>query len=97
MLIAPLMAPIMGVAASVVMGWGVRLAVGLAVVATSVAGGIAVAWTIARLIPIVGATLPTEVLSRTSPDIRDLVIALAAGSAGAYARSDAISLARCPG
>ena len=85
MLIAPLMAPIMGVAASLVMGWGVRLAVGLGVVTVSVAGGIAVAWTIARLIPAIGTTLPTEVLSRTSPDIRDLVIALAAGTAGAYA------------
>jgi uncharacterized hydrophobic protein (TIGR00271 family) len=85
MLIAPLMAPIMGIAASLVMGWGVRLATGLAVVTMSVAGAIAIAWTITRLIPSVGTTLPTEVLSRTSPDIRDLLVALAAGTAGAYA------------
>jgi uncharacterized hydrophobic protein (TIGR00271 family) len=85
MLIAPLMAPIMGIAASLVMGWTVRLATGLAVVTISVAGAIAIAWTITRLIPAVGTTLPTEILSRTSPDIRDLLVALAAGTAGAYA------------
>jgi uncharacterized hydrophobic protein (TIGR00271 family) len=85
MLIAPLMAPIMGIAASLVMGWSVRLATGLTVVTISVAGSIVIAWTITRLIPAVGTTLPTEILSRTSPDIRDLLVALAAGTAGAYA------------
>ncbi|MEO7195681.1 MAG: DUF389 domain-containing protein [Pseudonocardiaceae bacterium] len=85
MMIAPLMAPIMGVAASLVMGWGRRLLTGMAIIAVSVAVAVAIAWTIARFIPETSTGLPSEVLARTSPDVRDLLIALAAGTAGAYA------------
>jgi uncharacterized hydrophobic protein (TIGR00271 family) len=85
MMIAPLMAPIMGIAASLVMGWGKRLLVGLAVVGLSVAGAVAISWGVTQFIPALGATLPNEVLSRSSPDVRDLLVALAAGAAGAYA------------
>ncbi len=85
MMIAPLMAPIMGIAASLVMGWGPRLARGLATVALSVMGAVAVALVMAILLPDSGTALPTEVLARSSPDVRDLLVALAAGAAGAYA------------
>jgi uncharacterized hydrophobic protein (TIGR00271 family) len=85
MMIAPMMSPIMGLAASLVMGWWVRLLIGLAVVTLSVVGAIAISWGVTQFIPAIGATLPTEVLSRSSPDIRDLLVALAAGAAGAYA------------
>lgn len=85
MMIAPLMAPIMGVAASLVMGWGRRLLTGMAIIAVSVAVAVAIAWVIARFLPETGTGIPSEVLARTSPDVRDLLIALAAGAAGAYA------------
>ncbi|MDQ2708075.1 MAG: DUF389 domain-containing protein [Actinomycetota bacterium] len=85
MLIAPLMAPIMGVAASLVMSWGRRLLTGAAIVTVSVAVAVAIAWVISRFLPEADTGLPTEVLARTSPDVRDLLIALAAGTAGAYA------------
>ncbi len=85
MMIAPLMAPIMGVAASLVMGWGRRLITGMAIITVSVAVAVAIAWAIARFLPEAGTGLPPEVLARTSPDVRDLLIALAAGAAGAYA------------
>lgn len=77
MMIAPLMSPIMGMSASLVMGWGAPLVRSGAIVALS--------WALARFTPIVNVGLPAEVISRASPDIRDLVVALAAGAAGAYA------------
>ncbi|WP_293359701.1 DUF389 domain-containing protein [Mycolicibacterium sp.] len=85
MMIAPLMSPIMGVAASLVMGWGLRLFQGLLLVATSALGAIAVGWVFAVLLSPSGTGLPTEVVARCSPDIRDLLVALGAGAAGAFA------------
>lgn len=85
MMIAPLMAPIMGIAASLVMGWGRRLLGSACVVTASVVGAVAVSWAIAKFLPDAGVTLPAEVLARSNPDVRDLLVALAAGAAGAYA------------
>ncbi|HUW77376.1 MAG TPA: DUF389 domain-containing protein [Candidatus Nanopelagicaceae bacterium] len=85
MLIAPLMAPIIGLAASLVMGWRRQVMHGLLLVGGSVIGATAIAWAIAKFLPDSGLGLPTEVLARTSPDVRDLLVALAAGAAGAYA------------
>jgi uncharacterized hydrophobic protein (TIGR00271 family) len=85
MLIAPLMSPIMGLAASLVMGWGRRLLTGASVVVMSMAGAVAIAWVMAVFLPEAGTGLPSEIVSRSSPDVRDLLIALAAGTAGAYA------------
>lgn len=44
---------------------------------------VALAAALAAIVP--DAPLPGEVLARTSPDLRDLIVALAAGAAGAYA------------
>lgn len=85
MMIAPLMAPIMGMSASITMGWGGRLTSTTLLVAGSVVGSVALAWALARFIPLANTGLPSELLSRSSPDIRDLVVALAAGAAGSYA------------
>lgn len=85
MMIAPLMAPIMGMAASIVMGWGSRLLNTSIIVGLSIAGSIALSWALARFIPVANSVLPQEAIARSSPDIRDLVVALAAGAAGAYA------------
>ena len=84
MLIAPLVNPIMGVAASILMGWPRRVARNLGLVLVASAGSIALAWGVSTVLPATSA-LPDEVLARSSPDIRDLFIALAAGAAGAYA------------
>jgi uncharacterized hydrophobic protein (TIGR00271 family) len=85
MMIAPLMAPIMGVAACLSMGWGHRLLRGLALVAVSAAGAVAVGWVFATLLPATGTGLPAQVVERSNPDIRDLLVALGAGAAGAFA------------
>lgn len=85
MMIAPLMSPIMGVAASLVMGWGWRLWQGLVLVSVAALSAVAVGWMFATLLPATGTGLPAEVVVRCSPDIRDLLVALGAGAAGAFA------------
>jgi len=85
MMIAPLMSPIMGVAASLIMGWGWRLFRGLVLVSVSAGGAVVVGWVFATLLAATGTGLPAEVVARCSPDIRDLLVALGAGAAGAFA------------
>ncbi len=83
MLLAPLMTPIMGFAAALTMAWPRRMLVmGGIVVGTSILGA-CLAWLITLAQP--DPSLTGEILARTRPDVRDLVVALAAGAAGAYA------------
>ena len=91
MLLAPLMQPVLAAAACISMGLFRKSlrAVGHVLLATVWA--IFLSYVLARII---GAReLPDEVTSRTAPDIRDLIVALGAGTAGAYAtvRKDASS------
>lgn len=89
MIIAPLMGPIVGIALGIVTGLPKRTLQSLAIatigsVATILVGVAMGAWL---------ATSPdvpsnSEIVSRTSPTIIDLVVALAAGAAGAYAASN---------
>jgi uncharacterized hydrophobic protein (TIGR00271 family) len=83
MLVAPLMGPIMGLSASLAMGWGIRALRTSALVFVPATGSIALAYLLSAFVPGNGVT--GEVLARTSPGSTDLVIALAAGLAGAYA------------
>ncbi|MEO8692213.1 MAG: DUF389 domain-containing protein [Acidimicrobiales bacterium] len=95
MLIAPMMTPVLGMAACLAMGWvrlGSRSAV--TVVGASV-GAIALAWLLALLVPDAGLT--AEELSRTAPALTDLLVALAAGAAGAYATLRADVSSSLPG
>lgn len=86
MLVAPLMLPVLGVAAAMVMGWRRRLLrQGLVALLGSV-GAIGLAYLGSLLMPGTPDPLPSEVLARTSPNLLDLGIALAAGAAGAYAQ-----------
>ena len=86
MLVAPLMTPMMGYSAAMVMAWPRRQAWALTVVSISAAYGIALAILLSLFVP-TGSELgglPSEVLARTEPNFLDLFIALAAGAAGAY-------------
>ena len=85
MLVAPLMTPILALGAAAVSGWPKWQARYLGLVAAASAGTVFVAWALASLLPVVGTTLPGQVLARTSPTVLDLGVALAAGAAGAYA------------
>lgn len=83
MLIAPLMTPVLGIAASIAMALGDAAGRSVATVAAATFGAIAVSFVVAGWLP--GELLTDEVLARTAPDARDLVVALAAGVAGSYA------------
>jgi uncharacterized hydrophobic protein (TIGR00271 family) len=87
MIIAPLMTPIMAAAAAVTMGSTIRLGQALRLVALGILGVIVLAMLLTFFIPDSIISFPTnsQITSRVSPGLLDLVIALAAGAAGAYA------------
>ena len=88
MLVAPLMTPLMGTSLAMVMGWPKRaLMSGLVAL-----GGIGFAIGLSILFgwaygPEISAVVNTQVASRIGPTLVDLVIAIAAGGAGAFALS----------
>lgn len=85
MLVAPLMTPILGIASSMVMGWIGRAAALLLAVWFAALLSVLLAWALVWLTDVPrGILIPDEVISRTDPGAEDLVIALAAGIAGAY-------------
>jgi len=89
MLIAPLMTPMLGSAAAIVNVWRGRLGASLALIAAGVAAAIGLAWVVGAWTPaIVPLEVNSQVISRTSPNVVDMLIALAAGAAGAYASVD---------
>ena len=89
MLIAPLMTPILGSAAAIVNAWQARILVSLGLVAAGVAASIGLAFIIGQWVPIiVPLEVNSQVTSRISPNMVDMLIALAAGAAGAYANVD---------
>ena len=93
MLVAPLMTPILAIAASIVQGWPRRTAESLATVAAGALAAIAVGFVIAHFAQSLhtGLPLPDEILARTNPNLIDLGIAIAAGAAGGFVavRTDA--------
>lgn len=97
MLIAPLMTPVLGIAASLAMAWPRRVGQSLLATAAGTAGAVAVAWAITAVLPSSDKAVTTQVLARTSPDLRDLFIGLAAGAAGAYATAREDVSAALPG
>lgn len=89
MLVAPLMTPIMGVSVAIVNGWMRRVSTSFATIVGGVAVAIGVSWIIAAWTPqLIPLSSNTQVLSRVSPTLIDLMIAVAAGAAGAYATID---------
>ncbi len=89
MLVAPLMTPILGVSAGIVNGWMGRVSKAFATVAGGVAVSVVTAWIVASWAPhFVPIGSNSQVISRISPTLLDMLIALAAGAAGAYATVD---------
>ena len=95
MLIAPLMTPILTFAASVGLGLPQRAVQAAFLVLLGSAASIAFAYLLAGLLPEV--TVGNELLGRTKPDVRDLIVAIAAGAAGAYATAREDVSAALPG
>ena len=89
MLVAPLMTPIMGVSVAIVNGWPRRVSLAFATVAGGVAVSVGVAWILAAWVPqLVPPAANSQIASRIAPTLIDLLIAVAAGAAGAYATID---------
>ncbi len=84
MLVAPLMFPVLGAAAAIVMGWPLRLIRRVLLVAVGSLLAVLLAALISFVVPGRVDPLPAELMARTSPNLLDLGIALAAGTAGAY-------------
>ncbi len=84
MLVAPLMTPVLGIAAALVMAWPGRVIRQSALVAAGALICIGLTAIISFIIPGDPFPLPSELVARTSPNLLDLGIALAAGAAGAY-------------
>lgn len=95
MLLAPLMQPVLATAACIAMALFRKSLRSFAVVALATLWAIVLSYVLAALF--VNGELPSEVTSRTAPDIRDLVVALAAGTAGAYATVRKDASASLPG
>lgn len=95
MLVAPLMSPIIGIALAIAQG-NIRL---LRDAAESTVKGIFLAVVVALfLASVFSLGQPTaEILARTTPNLMDLMIALASGAAGAYALSRKDVSAALPG
>ncbi len=85
MLVAPLMSPVLGFAVALSMGWARHMIRTAATVLLASVGSVGLAWLLASILPSPGAPLTHEVVSRTAPSVLDLLVALAAGAAGAYA------------
>lgn len=86
MLVAPLMGPIFGIALGLVVGDRRLLGRAAAAETLGVLLAVAVGW-LAGISPL-RLDPGAEILARTQPNLYDLIIALAAGLAGAYAISD---------
>ena len=86
MLIAPLMTPILGAAGAIVNGRKARLASSLIMVFLGVSAAILLSFIIGNWAPdYIPIDSNTQITSRTSPNVIDMAIALAAGAAGAFA------------
>jgi uncharacterized hydrophobic protein (TIGR00271 family) len=87
MIIAPLMTPIMASAAAVILGSTIRLKQALRLVVLGILGVIVLSILLTFFIPdsLIAYPTNTQITSRVSPGLLDLMIALAAGAAGAYA------------
>lgn len=85
MLLAPLMTPILGIAAAIVMGRIHRLFSHFLAVLIASVGTIALSFLIMFLFDVpLGLALPDQVLARTNPGLEEMGVALAAGIAGSY-------------
>lgn len=98
MLLAPLMTPILGTAAGLINGKTRATLISGGIAVAGIAGTIVLSWALTIAIPDLQAVIQnSQVTSRTAPSLGDLIIALAAGAAGAYGVSRAESTDALPG
>lgn len=95
MLVAPLFSPLLGISLSIIQG-NVRL---LRLAIDSTLKGIALGIGVAILLSVASPLKPVteEITARTSPNLFDLIVAVASGAAGAYAIAREDVAAALPG
>lgn len=84
MLIAPLMDPILGLSAAIILGWTGRILRSLSLIVVGTVVSIVIAIMVGLFVPDRIIVVP-EIAARTSPTLLDLGVALGAGAAAAYA------------
>ena len=86
MLVAPLMVPILGLAGALVNGWRRRAFNSARLVGLGVLASVTLAYALSAWTPTaVSFETNTQITSRVSPGLLDMLIAIAAGAAGAFA------------
>lgn len=86
MLIAPLMVPILGLAGALVNGWRRRVAASLVQVLGGVVAAVAISYGLSAWVPaVVAFETNSQITSRVNPALLDMLIAVVAGAAGAFA------------
>lgn len=98
MLIAPLMTPILGISASMVVGRNLRVLKLLGIVVLAALASTGLAWVIVYVADVPkGVLIPDQIIARTDPGTEDLIVALAAGVAGAYVQINREEVSLLPG
>ena len=88
MIIAPLMTPILATTAAIVMGDASRAWRSFLLVVAGAVGVVALAWLLGALaVHVIDFHSNSQIVARVSPRLLDLIVALAAGTAGAFATS----------
>lgn len=86
MIVAPMMTPIMAISLSAIAGDAKNILIATALAASGTALVVLLSWGLAGILPgIIEITGNASITSRTSPRLIDLIVALAAGAAGAFA------------
>lgn len=86
MLVAPLMMPILGLAGALVNGWRRRAAASSTLIVAGVAASVLTSYVLSSWAPVaVAFDTNTQITSRVNPNLLDMLIAIAAGAAGAFA------------
>ncbi|WP_061961558.1 DUF389 domain-containing protein [Demequina flava] len=89
MLVAPLMVPILGLAGAIINGWRRRAIDSLILVTLGVLASITLSYGLAAWAPVaVAFDTNSQIVSRVDPSMVDMLIAIAAGAAGAFATVD---------
>jgi uncharacterized hydrophobic protein (TIGR00271 family) len=99
MLVAPLMTPMLALAASLMYAQMRRFLGSLMVIVLGTLGAIVTGWIVARVAggTLAASSLSPELIARTAPSLLDLGIAVAAGLAGGYVLTHKGASASLPG
>lgn len=102
MLLSPLMTPMLAIAAAIVMGWPTRASRNMLRVAVATLYVFGIAYLLPALAGFpkelaLSSEISGEILSRTNPNIGDLLVALCAGVAAAYMMVRKEALSALPG